>query len=294
MVARVLDPAQRLTEPPATPEAAYDQKLIDLRRGFGYHNERLFDTDVCTVVVRDYGGMMHAQKGCITVIYKPGSAKGDGVTLSPPHPGNNYSPLLSRNPDHMELSGDKKTFTYSYHFDKPLETEGHIIRAAGDFVYTIDLASGEVTENIPKVDESVNTYAASLERLLAGYAQAGCVVEKTIEAPLCTLLFTCFQAVDGTRSYGLDLVYKTDVDADVGGSIWHTPEGAVKDVRLPVTNDDGIGLSGYTAVFYTARMPDSMGLSEDGNTFTLTYNECHYGSPYTQVIDLKTGLYEGK
>ena len=41
-------------------------------------------------------------------------------------------------------------------------------------------------------------------------------------------------------------------------------------------------------------MPDAMSLSEDGNTFILTYNECHYGSPYTQTIDLKTGTYNGE
>jgi hypothetical protein len=273
--------------------ATYDEALAELRSSFGYYNERLFETDVCTVVVNDYGGMMHAQKGCITLIYKPGSSLGDGVKKGLPSPGNSYSPLLSRNPDHMELSGDKKTFTYSYHFDEPLISSGLMIRAAGDFTYTVDLATGEVTEQLPEVPKEVNTYEASLERVLAGYAEEGYVVEKTIEAPLCTLLFHYFPAENGTRSYFLELVYKTDVDVEVSGDVRHTPEGSVKTVGLPITGTDGSGQAGYP-VYYTGRMPDAMSLSEDGNTFTLTYNECHYGSPYTQTIDLKTGMYDGE
>lgn len=292
MAARALDPCLRIRTAPQEPRV-YDSVLSELRNRFGYHNERLFDTDLCTVVVNDYGGMMHAQKGCITLIYKPGSAKGDGAILNPPHPGNDYSPLLSRNPDSMELSTDKKSFTYSYHFDEPLEYEGQIIRAAGDFTYTVDLATGEVTERLPEVPKEVNTYETSLERVLAGYAEEGYVVEKTIEAPLCTLLFHYFPAENGTRSYFLELVYKTDVDVDVSGDVRHTPEGSVKTVGLPITGTDGSGQAGYP-VYYTGRMPDAMSLSEDGNTFTLTYNECHYGSPYTQTIDLKTGMYDGE
>ncbi len=292
MVARSLDPSLRIRTAPQETRV-YDSVLSELRNRFGYHNERLFETDVCTVVVNDYGGMMHAQKGVVTVIYKPGSAKGDGAVLNPPHPGNDYSPLLSRNPDSMELSADKKSFTYSYHFDEPLEYEGQVIRAAGDFTYTVDLATGEVTERLPEVPEEVNTYEASLERVLAGYAEEGYVVEKTIEAPLCTLLFHYFPAENGTRSYFLELVYKTDVDVEVSGDVRHTPEGSVKTVGLPITGTDGSGQAGYP-VYYTGRMPDAMSLSEDGNTFTLTYNECHYGSPYTQTIDLKTGMYDGE
>lgn len=273
----------------------YEEAVAELRGGFTYNaeSEKTFETDGCTVFLYDRGGAMHTGSGYIDIIYKPGSAMGDGFTLTPPTPGNDYGPIIPRTPDHAELSGDKRTFTYSYRFDTPLEYEGRIIRPAGDFVYTVDLATGKVTEDIPPIPEEANTYAASLERVLAGYAGEGGVVEKTIEAPLCTLIFYYFQAQDGTRSYWLDLVYKANVDVDVSGNTRHTPEGTVKNISLPITNGDGSGIA-WHPVLYTARMPDSMGLSEDGSAFTLTYNESHYGSPYTQTIDLKTGLYEGK
>lgn len=145
MVARVLDEAQRVT-PKAT--ATYAGAVAELRAKTGYHNERLFETDICTVVVYDQGGFMNAPTGAMTVVYKPGSAKGEGTVVDLPFP--RAKALNVPTPaDHMELSADKKSFTYSYHFDQPLEMSGQVLRAAGDFVYTVDLASGEVSLQAP-------------------------------------------------------------------------------------------------------------------------------------------------
>ncbi len=268
---------------------SYDEALNQLRSKTGYHNERLFDTDICTVVVYDQGGFMNASTGRIAIVYKPGSR---GGILMPPSPGNERSLLISRNPDHMELSGDQKSFTYSYHFDEPLEARGHIIRSAGDFVYTIDLASGELSESVPEVPAEVNTYGASLERFLADCAEKGYRVEKTLEAPLCTLVF-CSSSIEenGERSYLLYAVYKTDVIAEGGGSAWMTAEGEVKHFSLPTTRVDEVSRPGAPMI-YTHHMPDSMSLSEDGNTFTLTYSDPYEGNSGATVIDLQSGLSE--
>lgn len=133
----------------------YDEAVAELRGGFGYHNERLFDTDICTVVVRDYGGMMHAQKGCITVVYKSGSAKGAGEVV--------YLPTLSGKarydtlaPHTLSLNEEKTVLTYAYQFDENQYAmfptgRTYLNHPAGTYTYTVDLATGEVTDTfVPK------------------------------------------------------------------------------------------------------------------------------------------------
>lgn len=154
MVARTMNESLRLKSEPLK-EPTYDSVLAELRRGFGYHNERLFDTDICTVVVSDYGGMMHAQKGCITVVYKPGSAKGAGEVV--------YLPTLSGKarydalaPHTLSLNEEKTVLTYAYQFDENQYAmfptgRTYLNHPAGTCTYTVDLATGEVTDTfVPK------------------------------------------------------------------------------------------------------------------------------------------------
>ncbi len=96
---------------------------------------------------------------------------------------------------------------------------------------------------------------------------------------MCTLLFHYLPAEDGNRSYGLDIIYKSDVG--------RTSEGTVRSITLPTTAEGG-GWPGFPSL-YTHRMPDTMALSEDGSAFTFTYNQCLDGTPCTETIDLETG-----
>lgn len=178
----------------------YDQAVKELQE----HDSQLtfkqsFETEYGTVFVCDSPNP-HANTGWLRFVTKALCAKGEGEVVGLPHPRHsiwcNTKPPLT-----AQLSDDKTTFTYTYHYDEPLINGlGPMLRPAGDFIYTLDLTTGEVTENVPAIPEDYNTYAAALERVKN---QEGWKVEQTLEAPACTLLLRYFQADDGRRSYFL-------------------------------------------------------------------------------------------
>lgn len=268
MVARALDESQRVSW------SAYARALAEQRGHFGYYNERLFDTDICTVVVNDYGGMMQASEGVITVIYKPDSARGDGVTLRLPHAGNDYSTLISRDPDCMELSDDGTTFTYSYYFTEPLEGDGEILRPAGNYTYTVDLATGEVTSQ-----EEPLSFDNTLETL--EYA-VGYRVENVKDGgeTVALLRSRAYQGDEALRDYELYLVRR-------GG------EPYAQRLVLPSTQ---VLADGYAP---TTREPDSLEFHSDGTSLVYTYrfldelrtkdSLLHEAKTYVYTVDVATG-----
>lgn len=46
------------------------------------------------------------------------------------------------------LRPDGKTLTYKYHFSLPLEHNGEVLHETGDYIYTADLSTGDVTANV--------------------------------------------------------------------------------------------------------------------------------------------------
>ena len=256
----------------------YDQAVKELQE----HDSQLtfkqsFETEYGTVFVCDSPNP-HANTGWLRFVTKALCAKGEGEVVSLPHPCHsiwcNTKPPLT-----AQLSDDKTTFTYTYHYDEPLINGlGPMLRPAGDFIYTLDLTTGEVTENVPAIPEDYNTYAAALERVKN---EEGWVVEQILEAPVCTVLLRYFQTEDGRRSYFLNFVYK--VESAYSG------EGGVVSHSLTITRDDGTGEAGFP-VHYTHRAPDTLTLNEDKTLLTYTYSESLEGGADSETLELASGL----
>ena len=263
MVARVLDPTQRLTTPPATP-SGYEQAVIDLRTGFTYieESEKTYESDTCTVFVYDRGGAMYSPKGNVTLIYKPGSALGNGTRIDCPIP-NPMSNKHREPPEVMGLSDDGKSFTYVYYYDDSVHT------------CVVDLATGQTVER----DDPL-TYENQLTLLTQG---VGYTIEQQLEAPGCTV-FLRWKPVswwDDDRDYRLDVLPKDG--------------GKAKRLLLPST---AFG-NGYSWSDATTWAPDSLSLSGDGTKLVYSYyfpealeyygELLHEAGEYTYTADLATG-----
>lgn len=267
MVARILDPAQRLTAPPATPNG-YQQAVIELRSKLGHHNEQRFDTDDCTVFVYDRGGAMYAPLGNVTLIYKPGSALGDGTTIHCPIP-NPMSGKHREPPEVMGLSEDGKTFTYTYYYEDHVHT------------CSVDLPSGKTTES----DGSL-TYENQMAFMTQG---TGYTVDQRLDGPTATAV-----ARHRTRSYWSREEEREMPFDDYELYLLSQGQNAAHRLVLPST----VYISSYYGA-PTDRLPDSMYFSEDGRTLTYAYffNEAlmdgdtvlHEAGEYIYTADLTTG-----
>ena len=256
----------------------YDQAVKELQSDAYYKTEQSFDSDYGTVFIYSLGNTPHGAHGFLCFITKAPCAKGEGEVIGLPHARHslwcNTKPPLT-----AELSEDGKTFTYTYHYDDPvLSGVDVMLRPAGDFVYTLDLTTGEVTSQEPSIPEDYNTYPAAMERLKN---EDGWVIEQTLEAPDCTVLLRYFQASDGRRSYFLDCVYKVAQQS--------YREGMVVSHNLTITKNDGTGEPGFP-VYYTHRAPDTLELNEDKTLLTYTYSESLNGGADSETLELATGL----
>lgn len=261
------------------PSSAYAAAVAALQAHGEYSLRQSFESDYGTVFLYDLGVNPNGSCGYLTFIAKAPCAKGEGATVGLPHPRHSLW-TNSKPPQTAQLSEDGRTFTYAYHYDEPIMASGRIERAAGDFVYTLDLTTGEVAAQEPQVPQDANTHAASLERVVN---EAGYVTEQQLDAPTCTVVLRYFQGGNGQRSYFLELVFKAGVDG--------MEEGTALGLPLPVTRDDGTGEAGFP-VYYTDRAPDTLELSPDGSTLSYTYTGDIFfaGNSKSAVIDLKTGI----
>lgn len=236
-----------------------------------------FESDYGTIFVYQIPSP-HGNAGSMVFITKAPCAKGEGETVELPYPRHGVMNMI-RPAASMELSPDGKSFTYTYHFDEPLSSnQAPMLRPAGDFLYTLDLTTGEVASQIPSIPKDYNTYAAAMERIKS---EEGWTIEQTLEAPACTVLLRYFQTGDGRRSYFLDFVYKME-NAFYG-------EGVISSHDLTVTRDDGTGEPGFP-VLYTHRAPDTLTLNEDKTLLTYSYSESLEGGPDTGTLELSTGF----
>lgn len=303
MVARVLDPALRIganstpTQPPAdnmtTSEAeveirqydSYAAAVADLRSGTGHSNEKIYETPDCDIYVFDRGGFLNAPKGMMVAVYKKGSALGDGAALTLPFARAEVW-MVCTPADTLDLSADKKSFTYTYTFEEELLFENVPVRGKGTFTYAFDIPSGKVTLTAPK--PSTVSYADALAKVTE---DKGFTVEKTLESPYCTIVLGYYTLTGGIKDYAMCYVYKT-ADTNTSG----TPEGAIRWETFSYTNsyvDDPA--TGHVS-FCTDRAPDTLVLSKDGSTLFYSYDlgsgpltEITGGGIVTSVKDLTQG-----
>lgn len=268
MVARILDPSQRLTSAP-TPPNAYDQAVAELRNGFTYYapSERTYETEDCTIFVYDRGGAMHTGPGNITIIYKPGSQLGvgaivEGETLD-------YATYLS-GPDRMDFNAEANTLTYAYRVEEDIiGSEGYPSYPAGIHTFTVDLPTGETTRSYAPF-----SLEGSVEVLAKG---RNYTLEQRLDGKDCAVILRWkpLTWTDDTRDYELWLV---------------KGDGSIQKLLLPSTVLDSV--YHYTP---TDRAPDSLTLSADGRTLTYTYHfdealeDYHEAGTYTYTVDLATG-----
>ena len=262
-------------------EGAYEQALEDVLNQTAFQVEEQIDTPACTIVTGLFGGVPHAPFAGIALIYKPGSEKGEGVTVELPVVSYN-SWGSSQLPDTWELSEDQSTLTYTYRFDEPLVTDGHVYHEAGIYRYTVDLAAGTVEEAFEPI---------SLEDTLAYLEGKGYTVEKTLDAPTCTVVLV-HRPVTGVEAtdYELYLLWKYQEGGD-------QPAGSRRELTLPLTDTAASGGATYA---WTGRGPDALELSGDGKSLSYSYRfesdlpsssggYVHTAGTYRYTADLTTG-----
>ena len=276
MVARVLDPNQRLTAAPAQSNA-YDRAVIGLRNGFTYNNksERTYETEDCTIFVYDRGGAMHTGPGNISIIYKPGSQPGAGTVIRAESPHNLAT--LQTGVDLFRLSEDKRTLTYGYLIEGELyDLAGDVSGPTGLYTYTVDLPTGTTTSDYAPI-----SYDAVVDTLTYGRNYS---LEKRLDTDTHTLLLR-WRPVDwlypDIRDYELWLLRKGGTDLPTR-------------LLLPST------VLLYKDYFKpTDRSPDALEVSADGLTLTYVYRfeealtsgdtVFHEAGAYTYRVDLTTG-----
>ena len=111
--------------------------------------ERL-ETDYCTILSYQVGGLPPGGGRNLTLVYKPGSGRGAGtrveLSLLRPEPYGG-----SADPSDLTVSTDGRTFTYLCRFDAVLDADGTVVQPAETYRHTVDLATGAATmERLPE------------------------------------------------------------------------------------------------------------------------------------------------
>ena len=111
--------------------------------------ERL-ETDYCTILSYQVGGLPPGGGRNLTLVYKPGSGRGAGtrveLSLLRPEPYGG-----SADPSDLTVSADGRTFTYLCRFDAVIDADGTVVQPAETYRHTVDLATGAATmERLPE------------------------------------------------------------------------------------------------------------------------------------------------
>ncbi|MBO4953852.1 MAG: hypothetical protein J6D04_01730, partial [Clostridia bacterium] len=131
----------------------HDQVLADIVEPGLRTYEIIHATDAFSLVKVSTGGIPHGGYTGLRLVYKEGSALGDGTTVSLPLPKENFWGN-ERMPDTITFSEDGKTLVYTRHFDEKFEmsidvtTPPFTIHEKGTYTYTVNLETGEVSLEI--------------------------------------------------------------------------------------------------------------------------------------------------
>lgn len=282
IVARVLDETQRVTTPPMQ-GGAYAKAVAELRNSFGYHNEQTIETPDCTIFIYDKGGMMKAPTGAMQLIYKLGSQLGEGTVIGLPHAWVNPGLAICYPADTMTLHEDEKTFTYTYYRPEDIVHDGQVMEKAGTITFTVDLPTGEVTEDLtPPTYEGALAHVTRKRIKTPSESSENREVVRLLETGDCSIVLTKGRFVETYDDYILSLVYKP------GSAMGN---GTIRQLILPSTVYD----KGYPWYNPTDRAPDTLEVSEDGSTLTYTYSfdealeDFHEAGTYSYTVDIATG-----
>ena len=250
--------------------------------------ERQVETPACTVVAGSVGGTPHSSYAAMYLIFKAGSLPGEGTTVELPLAAENAWGA-TRLPEEWALSDDQTVLTYAYRFDEPLVSDGRVWHEAGTYRYTVDLTTGAVEEALEPL---------SLDETLSWFDGQGYTVERTLDAPACTVVL-CHRTLRNTDAagsvireavdYELYLVYKA------GGT---QQAGTRRELPLPLTDTETTAAG--TTYADTGRAPDTLELSADGGILTYSYRfdtaladqtggEIHRAGVYRYTVDLAAG-----
>jgi hypothetical protein len=129
----------------------YEEALAKVTASLSWVTQTL-ETDPCTILLGWLGGVPHGSCAYLYLIYKPGSAVGEGETVSLPMPRENGWGITSE-PNNLWLSEDGLTLYYLYHYpqrlviDEGLLSE-RVVHEAGTYSYTVDLNTGVTSLSI--------------------------------------------------------------------------------------------------------------------------------------------------
>ena len=125
-------------------QPSYEESLRDLSAEPSLYVAQTLETEQCTILLCGRAGAPHGDSASLYLVYKPGSAVGEGTVVALPLPESGFwgaSPF----PDDLGLSEDGQMLAYSFHFDEGAEVDGRTVHEAETHSYTVDLATGEAS-----------------------------------------------------------------------------------------------------------------------------------------------------
>ncbi len=223
----------------------------------------------------------------LSLVYKPGSALGDGTikrlllpTTAVVSASSAYNPT-HRAPDSLFLSAGGTKLVYAYDFTDQLTSGETVYHEAGRYTYTVELKTGELSVDAPFKPDNIGVTYGSYQQAMDGLknGQYPLSVDRQLETESCSLFMGHVSAPHGGY-YALKLVFKA-------GS--QPGDGMVVNLPQPRINfwDNG-------------SVPDRLEISEDQQFLTYTYHFdepfqfdggiLHEAGDYTYTVDLRTGV----
>ena len=132
---KVTEEAQLTEVTPEMEQAAYDAAIAERTQGVTVL-ERL-ESDSCTVLYTSAAGGSGGEFRSLTLVYKPGTAKGAGEVVNVGLPS--ITDTIQAVPEDMALSDDGKTLTFTCTVD-----ERSAGQQVGAYHYAITLETGEI------------------------------------------------------------------------------------------------------------------------------------------------------
>lgn len=132
----------------------HDEVLSDFAADSMRTSKIINEFDAFTLLEVRLSGTPHGSYSSLYLVYKDGSALGDGTIVSLPLPERSFWGNTTM-PETLDFSDDGKTLVYTQHFDEKLEvsvdittTPPRLVHEKGTYTYTVNLETGEVSLEI--------------------------------------------------------------------------------------------------------------------------------------------------